>query len=111
MKEIKSIFKNHNASVTEVHVTSDGQIFFLKHHATSHADGLEDKKVKTITREEADAIPDSEEVKAEEAEMAKKFDEAAEKSAEKAKQEAEEAAAIQEEIEASEKAAAAKKKK
>lgn len=64
MKQIKSIFKNH-PTAKEVHVASDKTIFFEKHHAVSHANGLEDDRVKTITREEADTIPDDEAEKAE----------------------------------------------
>jgi hypothetical protein len=64
MKQIKSIFKNH-PTAKEVHVTSDKTIFFEKHHAVSHSNGLEDDRVKTITREEADAIPDDESEKTE----------------------------------------------
>lgn len=50
MKAIKEIFDNHPTE-TEVHVTSDGIMFFQKHYAEAHSKNLENKEVVTHSRE------------------------------------------------------------
>ncbi len=50
MKQIKEIFDNHPTE-KEVHATSDGIMFFQKHHAEAHSKTLENKEVVTHSRE------------------------------------------------------------
>jgi hypothetical protein len=108
MKNLKHIFGT-NKEATELHSTSDDQVFFQKHHAESHAATLKDKTVTTTTREEADAFKLEKEVKTETPE--KKLTPAQQKAADKKAADdakaAEEAAA--EEAKKAEEAAAATK--
>lgn len=43
---------------SEVHITSDNQAFFEKHHADGHSQTLKDRDVVTITREDLEEKPE-----------------------------------------------------
>jgi hypothetical protein len=62
---ILAYFASHS-TVEQFHFTADGQAFFHEEHASNHAATLEDKTVTSLTREDAQALPeDGEEQEAE----------------------------------------------